>query len=326
MPQLHLLKQTTDARFEVVVVDNASDDTTPEVVRRHAESDPRIRRVEETVVGLSRAKNAGISNARGELLLFTDDDVVLVDSWVAAYVDFFRTSRPGPVLAGGPVLPIAHDLSAWPAWITASGTVELPRLYHGEVPRRLGEFEWLWGGNMAAPRRLFDAIGGFDESIGVSGVQRGTFEDVELVQRVVAHGGECWYVPAAVIYHRTAAEATRPRVVAGKAFTRGANDVLRHRRGSHYRAVATRADKAASSSNRDSPDAGGVDGVGGCLPHDGPCVRLRACAPLVHGRPAGARSRRPTLSRARGRSPAVGWRCSAVSLGSQPFRGAEAPP
>jgi glucosyl-dolichyl phosphate glucuronosyltransferase len=61
------------------VVDNASDDTTPEVVRRHAESDPRIRRVEATVVGLSRAKNAGISNARGELLLFTDDDVVLVD-------------------------------------------------------------------------------------------------------------------------------------------------------------------------------------------------------------------------------------------------------
>jgi GT2 family glycosyltransferase len=216
------------------VVDNASDDTTPEVVRRHAESDPRIRRVEATVVGLSRAKNAGISNARGELLLFTDDDVVLVDRWIAAYVDFFRTPRPGPVLAGGPVLPIAHDLSPWPAWITASGIVELPRLYHGEVPRRLGEFEWLWGGNMAAPRRLFDAMGGFDESIGVSGEQRGTFEDVELVQRVAAHGGECWYLPAAAIYHRTAPEATRPRAVAANAFTRGANDVLRHRRGSHY--------------------------------------------------------------------------------------------
>ncbi|MDP8908480.1 MAG: glycosyltransferase, partial [Chloroflexota bacterium] len=229
-----LSRQKTDAHFELVVVDNGSQDATAEIARAWAQRDPRVRLVQEAAVGVSGAKNAGIRSARGDLVLFTDDDVVLPDGWIAAFVDFFRTPRATPVLAGGPVLPIAQDLSPWPAWITASGTAELPRLYHGDKPRRLGEYDWLWGANMAAPRRVFDAIGAFDETIGVSGDRRGTFEDVELVQRVAAHGGESWYLPAAVLYHPTPTEAARPQTLAGKAFNRGANDVLRDRRGSVY--------------------------------------------------------------------------------------------
>lgn len=229
-----LRRQRTDVRFEVVVVDNGSDDATPQVVREWAGRDPRIRLVQEPTAGLSRAKNAGIRSARGELLLFTDDDVVLPEGWIAAFADFFRTPRARPTLAGGPVFAIAHDLSPWPAWITAGATAELPRLYHGDRTRRLEQYDWLWGANMGAPRQLFEAIGGFDEDVGVSGDRRGTYEDVELVQRVAASGGESWYLPAAVLHHRTSLEAARPRTLAAKAFNRGANDVLRARRGSHY--------------------------------------------------------------------------------------------
>lgn len=227
-------RQCTDARFEVVVVDNGSADATADVVERHALRDPRVRLVAEHVVGLSRAKNAGIACARGDLVLFTDDDVVLPDGWIAAYVEFFSAPRATPVLAGGPVLAVADDLSPWPAWIGAPGTADLPRLYHGAAVRRLGSFEQLWGANMAARRELLAAVGGFDESIGVRGEVRGTFEDVDLVERVAAYGGECWYVPAAVLYHRTAKTAATPRALAARAFARGANDVLRARRGSHY--------------------------------------------------------------------------------------------
>ena len=229
-----LCGQRSDATFEVVVVDNGSHDTTAEVAAGWSRRDPRIRVVQEPVAGLSRAKNAGIAAARGELILFTDDDVVLSERWIATYVDFFAAPGAALVLAGGPVLPIAHDLEPWPGWVSSGAGADLPRLYHGPARRRLGEFEWLWGANMAARRRLFDAVGGFDETVGVSGAQRGTFEDVELVQRVTEHGGECWYLPDPVVHHRIPAPAVRPRDLVGRAFNRGANDVLRDRRGSYY--------------------------------------------------------------------------------------------
>ena len=229
-----VLRQRTDARFELLVVDNGSHDATGEIVAGWTRRDPRVRLVAEPTIGLSRAKNAGIRAARGDLLLFTDDDVVLADGWIAAYVEFFREARARPTLAGGPVLAIAQDLSPWPAWISASGRAELPRLYHGDSSRLLGRYDWLWGANMAAHKQLFADIGTFDESVGVSGERRGTFEDVEIVQRVAAHGGENWYLPTAVVHHRTPIDAARPRVVAEKAFTRGANDVLRERRGAYY--------------------------------------------------------------------------------------------
>lgn len=227
-----LARQRTAARFEVVVVDNGSRDATAAIVSERALADGRFRLVHEPVAGLSRAKNAGLASARAEIVLFTDDDVVLDERWIDSFVEFLRPARGTPVLAGGPVLPVAHDLGPWPTWVGAR-TADLPRLYHGDARRPLHEHEWLWGANMGARRELLEAIGGFDESLGNSGEQRGTFEDVDLVQRVAACGGECWYLPGAVVHHRTAVAATRPRALAAKAFARGANDVLRSPRGGH---------------------------------------------------------------------------------------------
>ncbi len=224
-----LAAQQTSARFEVLVVDNGSHDATTEVVDEFARADARFRVVQEPVVGLSRAKNAGVAGARADLLLFTDDDALPCERWIATLVAFLDRAVATPVLAGGPVVPIAHDLGPWPPWV-GEGTADLPRLYHGPATRRLGEFEWLWGANMGVRRELLESIGGFDESLGVSGDQRGTFEDVELVQRVAGHGGECWYLPDAAVQHRTSPAAARPRALAEKAFARGANDVLRSQR------------------------------------------------------------------------------------------------
>ena len=227
-----LARQRTSARFEVVVVDNGSADATADVVRRAARADARFRLLQEPVAGLSRAKNAGLAAAEGELVLFIDDDVLVPDTWVETYAAFLRTPHAAQALAGGPVLPVAHDLAPWPRWVGDS-TADLPRLYHGSSPRPLGGFEWLWGANMGARRELLASLGGFDESVGNVAQQRGTFEDVELVQLHTSRGGACWYLPDAVVYHRTAPAHARPRALAARAFARGANDVLRTRRGGH---------------------------------------------------------------------------------------------
>ena len=245
-----LTAQTTAAQLEIVVVDNGSEDDTSTVVRNWARRDPRIGLVVEPAIGLSQAKNAGIRNVLASIVAFTDDDVILDPRWVEAYVAFFRDRPYEPlVLAGGPVLPIAPDLSRWPSWLSDAAQVDLPRVHHGSEERLLGRFDYLWGANMAARRELFDRIGGFDETLGPSGDLRGSFEDVELNERVAAAGGECVYLPGAIVHHRVGWASVRPRAVVNQAFNRGANDVLRAGRGSYFepstRVPATRLAAAA---------------------------------------------------------------------------------
>ena len=229
-----LATQTTEVPFEVIVVDNGSTDTTQNDVQEWIRRDERFRLLEEPKVGHSYAKNAGLRDARGELVLFTDDDVVVPDGWIATYVRFFDSHRPLRGLAGGPVLPIAHDLSSWPRWLSRSATADLPRLYCGSEERKLSDLDWLWGGNMAARITYLREVGGFDENLGHSGGERGTFEDIELADRLRTLGGEVWYCPEAIVYHRVASGASRPRSLARVAFSRGANDFLRAQRGSYF--------------------------------------------------------------------------------------------
>ena len=111
-----LARQHCDEPFEVIVVDNTSTDETPRVLAAWCLGDSRFRSVPEPRIGLSVAKNTGVGLARGRLLLFTDDDVIVDPGWVRSYLDFFARHREDSIIAGGPIVPVAADLGAWPPW------------------------------------------------------------------------------------------------------------------------------------------------------------------------------------------------------------------
>jgi GT2 family glycosyltransferase len=233
-----LAAQRCDARFEVVVVDNGSEDATAEVVREWVNIDPRFRAVAEPERGLSRAKNAGIRAARGRVVMFTDDDVVLDEGWIAAYLEFFGRRRDSLLVAGGPVLPVPHDLSEWPRWVRRGGRADLPSLLYGDVERPLRKFEWLWGANMAAGKEVLESLGAFRAGLG-RGAEAATFEDVDLVDRVREAGGEVWYCPNAPVYHRVPPGAARPRQILLSAFNRGCNDRVALAHGNYFQPALT---------------------------------------------------------------------------------------
>jgi GT2 family glycosyltransferase len=227
-----LAAQRCAARFEIVVVDNGSDDATAEVISEQIRRDARVRLAVEATVGLSHAKNAGLRAAQGELILFTDDDVVLGENWIAGYLEFF-SAREGLVIAGGPVLPIPSDLSEWPSWVTPAARADLPSLFYGELERPLRPTEWLWGANMAARRQLLESLGSFREDFG-RGAQPDTFEDVDLVDRLRQRGGEAWYCPGVPVWHRVPLDAAWPRQLLLTAFNRGCNDRVAANLGNYY--------------------------------------------------------------------------------------------
>lgn len=110
-----LTAQSGDARFEVLVADNGSADSTRDVVERHAGDDHRIRYLFEPTPGASCARNAGIAAASAPILAFIDDDVRPRPDWVCSIVRAFA-AHPEVDCIGGRVEP------RWPTppprWLT----------------------------------------------------------------------------------------------------------------------------------------------------------------------------------------------------------------
>jgi glycosyltransferase involved in cell wall biosynthesis len=224
-----LASQETAAPFEVIVVDNASEDATPEVARTWAERDPRFRWTRAERLGRAAALNEGMAVARGELLLFTDDDVYVQQGFIEAYRRFFAAHPELPIFAGGAIHSVPTQI-AWPSWFSPRAAQSLILVDWG-AERALAEGETVWGGNTAVPRPVFDALGDWDEEMGIRGSERPSIEhpelneDLEYEGRVRSAGGEVWFVADAIVHHRT--EVPGPRTCLRKGFGTGRNDYNR---------------------------------------------------------------------------------------------------
>lgn len=188
---------------EILVVDNAprSDET-----RRLIEKRPGIRYVREPRPGLSVARNTGIRHSTGDVIAFTDDDVIVHRDWTIRLQQ--ALARPDVLAATGLILPAELETEAqflfqqghgdfgWGYRALTFDARFFEQMKHRGVP--------VWhigaGANMAFQREAFDRVGLFDERLGAGAA--GCSEDSEMWYRIIAEGGRCRYEPTAVVYHR----------------------------------------------------------------------------------------------------------------------------
>jgi glycosyltransferase involved in cell wall biosynthesis len=176
------LQQLTYPDFEVIVVNDGSDDNTAEIARRHAS----FRVIDLRHGGLSVARNAGLAAATGEIVAYTDADVRVDPDWLSYLVQPFLNSDV--VAAGGVSLPTLDD-----PWLAQCVARAPGGPTHVLLDDRTAEH--VPGCNMAVRREALRAIGGFNPIYLRAG------DDVDVCWRLQALGGRIEFVPAALVWH-----------------------------------------------------------------------------------------------------------------------------
>ncbi len=196
--------------YEIIVVDNASDDNTVEHIKQHWPDVMLIENQENS--GVARANNQGIKIAHGRYIVLLNPDTQVMDNAIDNLVDFMD-SHPDVGIAGGKLLN--HDETLQPSvrnfpnpirdFLYASGLTTILRLIERKSnyanrfatkknnPRLCGKY--ISGAFLIIRKDCLDTVGLLDERYQLY------FEEPDLCHRILQNGFEIAYVPSAEVIH-----------------------------------------------------------------------------------------------------------------------------
>jgi glycosyltransferase involved in cell wall biosynthesis len=211
LTEMRKLQVPAGVEWELLVVNNNCSDDTDAVLRRHAPHLP-LRRLFEGTPGKSYAANLALAEAKGDLLVWTDDDVLVEPNWLAEYVTAAR-ERPDVLYFGGPVEPwFAVKPPKWVVRNLTALTVVYAIRRVGPVTRPVEAHEFPYGVNMAMRRAAFDGIS-FDTRIGPRKDTQIRGEEVELIRHFKQVGYPGLWVAGARLRHYIPAKRLTPEYV-----------------------------------------------------------------------------------------------------------------
>jgi glycosyltransferase involved in cell wall biosynthesis len=198
--------------FEIVVADNGSTDRTRAVVEAAARraGAPSIRYLYVGEPGKSHAVNRALTYATGELLAFTDDDVIPQPDWLKRLSLAF--AETGVDFVAGRILP--HWESEPPSWMSQAlyGVLAIPDNGEAREPIEAANGPRIIpiGANMAVRAAVVQRLGGLRVDLGkLAGTLR-TGEDHEFCLRMLHGGCRGIYEPTAAVHHRVGRERLKP--------------------------------------------------------------------------------------------------------------------
>ena len=208
--------------YEILVIDNNSRDHTAAVVAEFASANPAPRLVREEKQGLDHARNRALAEARGEIVVFGDDDILVKPDWLAHMtVPLIADAGARKIGAvGGEVIPVFPD--GLPDWV---------REWHAPLAFRtdLGPIESKqspMGANLAFPKWVFEQLGPFHTALDRAAGNYFSGGDSEMIRRVRAAGLQVWFAPAAAVQHQMPASRTTFRYAARHAFDSARSRVI----------------------------------------------------------------------------------------------------
>lgn len=227
--------------WEVLLVDN-SPGHEGEAVSAEFASQLSIRYVCEPAPGVSNARNCGVSESRGELIWFLDDDVQLVSGWLES-IARAAAAHPYAAFFLGKITPDWAGASP-PAWVNTARTGPESQvgtyLYMdlGGDDRPLTPADPLITANLGVRREVFRKVGGFRPDLCPVGRRHRLGGDTEFGERANAAGLRGVYLAGAAVDHYTPPERARVGFVLGWSYWRGRASqrikAIRHARSGQY--------------------------------------------------------------------------------------------
>lgn len=199
LASLNACELPKDCSVELLVVDNNSTDATADTCAAFARvTRVPFRRIMEVQQGLSFARNRGISEASGDAIVFTDDDVLVNAEWLAVYAREFGDTGTG--CAFGRVYPDWRGHK--PAWFTNELRPAYALLDYGDVRLIVTDISReFFGANFAVRRDLLVSIGGFDVQLGRTKSKLFIGEETRVFVELLRRGSRIVYNPAIVVHH-----------------------------------------------------------------------------------------------------------------------------
>lgn len=188
-------------RYEIVLVDNNCTDNTRGVCNAFAKAhkDVQFNYCVETEQGLSAARNKAIKEAKGDVLVYVDDDA-LVDTWYLRTVAEYMSAHPEISAIGGPIIPLYE--TSEPKWMTRF-TKELlcGYLYFGDKERTFPGERYPGGGNAAYRAEVFKQVGFFNTNLGRKGDGLMGSEEKDIFDKMKSQGMRFMYLPKMILHH-----------------------------------------------------------------------------------------------------------------------------
>lgn len=180
---------------EIIVVDDASRDATPALLRGYGDAIRVVTHNENR--GFSRGCNDGAAAAEGRYLVFLNNDTIPLDGWLDALVNYAQ-EHPEAAIVGSKLL--YPDGTIQHAGMAIDADLHPQHLYLGfpadhPAVTKSRKFPMVTGASLLIARAAFEAAGGFDTGF-VNG-----FEDVDLCLRMGQFGREVHYCHESVLVH-----------------------------------------------------------------------------------------------------------------------------
>jgi len=201
-----------DNRVKIVAVDNASTDGSSDIIKARSEKLP-ITLLSEARLGKNIALNKGLSEIEGDLVVFTDDDIVPRRDWLVS-ISHIAEEQPNYDIFGGAIYPLWEENPK--EWVLRN----VPKGWFGWTDFNEGPVEphRVWGGNMTVRSRVFSNHR-FVEGIGPNGMrQYAAGSETEFTIRLAKTGHMCWHSRSSVVGHIIRARQLRPEWLLQRAY------------------------------------------------------------------------------------------------------------
>lgn len=187
--------------YEIVLVDNNSTDNTREICEAFAKAhkDVQFRYVLEPEQGLSAARNKGIKEAKGDVIVYIDDDALVDTDYLRTYAEWFE-SHPETMACGGPIEPLYETKE--PSWMTPYTKALLTAwMNYGDMVREYPKGRYPGGGNAAYRKEVFNKVGLFNTALGRKGGNLMGSEEKDIFDKMHSLGMQVLYLPTPILHH-----------------------------------------------------------------------------------------------------------------------------